>query len=108
MLKLPWISLLKKRLNKKFDISYMIAKEKLAFTKMKSICELEEMHGVDLGAGYKNDHARATFISFIVKEQKKFFLLNSYQSPIFLAFKQMPVLMLETWSLSYLFCKCFC
>ncbi len=33
----------------------MIAKEKLAFTKMKPICELEERHGVDLGVGYKND-----------------------------------------------------
>ena len=51
---------------KKFDISYMIAKEKLAFTKMKRICELEERHGVDLGAGYKNDHTCATFIA---KEQ---------------------------------------
>ena len=29
---------------KKFDISYMIAKEKLAFTKMKPIWELEESH----------------------------------------------------------------
>ena len=32
----------------KFDISYMIAKEKLVFTKMKPICELEESHGVNL------------------------------------------------------------
>ena len=54
----------------------MIAKEKLAFTKMKPICELEERHGVDLGAGYKNDHACATFISFIAKEQQEM-LLNS-------------------------------
>ena len=61
------------RVKKKFDISYMIANEKLAFTK---ICELEERHGVDLGAGYKNDHARATFISFIAKEQQEM-LLNS-------------------------------
>ena len=31
---------------KKFDISYMLVKENLAFTKMKAICELEERHGV--------------------------------------------------------------
>ena len=49
----------------KFDISYMIAKEKLAFTKMKPICELEESHGVNLGVGYKNNCACATFVSFI-------------------------------------------
>ena len=60
---------------KKFDISYMIAKEKLAFTKMKSIFE-EENHGVNLGVGYKNNHACATFVSFIAKEQKNC-LLNS-------------------------------
>ena len=36
---------------KKFDISYMITKEKLAFTKVQLICELEERHGVGLGVG---------------------------------------------------------
>ena len=41
---------------KKFDISYVIAEEKLAFAKMKLICELQEEHGVDLGVGYKNNH----------------------------------------------------
>ena len=52
----------------------MIAKEKLAFTKMKPICELEERHGVDLGAEYKNDDACATFISFIANEQQAILL----------------------------------
>ena len=61
---------------KKFDISYMIAKEKLAFTKMKPICELEERHGVDLGVGYRRNHSLATFVSFIAKEQINC-LLNS-------------------------------
>lgn len=37
-------------------------------TKMKAICQLEEKHGVDLGNGYKNDHACATFTIFIAKE----------------------------------------
>ncbi len=52
----------------------MIAKEKLAFTKMKPICELEERHGVSLGAGYKNDHACATFVQFIAQEQQEVLL----------------------------------
>ncbi len=52
-------------------IYHMIAKEKLAFTKMKSICELEERYGVDLEGGYKNDHACSVFTSFIAREQRK-------------------------------------
>ena len=43
----------------------------MAFTKMKSVCDLEERHGVSLGSGYKNDHACATFIEFIAKEQQQ-------------------------------------
>ena len=46
----------------------MLAKEKLVFTKMASICELEERHGVNFGAGYKNDQACATFIEFIARD----------------------------------------
>jgi len=59
----------KLRIKKKFDIAYMIAKENLAFTKMGSICELEERHGTNLGSGYKNDHSCAMFIEFIAREQ---------------------------------------
>ena len=61
-------ALLKLPKTKKFDISYMIVKEKLAFTKMKLICELEESHSVNLEVGYKNNHACSTFVSFIAKE----------------------------------------
>ena len=58
-------------LKRKFDVAYMIAKEKLAFTKMKPLCELEERHGVDLGQGYKNDRACSTFIEFVAREQRE-------------------------------------
>ena len=57
---------------KKFDISCMIAEEKLAFTKMKLIFE-QESHGVNLGVGYTNNHACATFVCFIAKYIKKKF-----------------------------------
>ena len=43
-------------LKKKFDVAYFIAKEGLAFTKMKSLCELKGWHGVDIGPAYRNDH----------------------------------------------------
>lgn len=58
----------KTKIKKKFDITYLIAKEKLAFTKMAPICELEERHGVDLGAGYKNDKACSMFTEFISRD----------------------------------------
>lgn len=51
--------------------AYFIAKEKLAFTKMRPLCELQERHGVNLGIGYKNDHACATFVKYIAEEQQQ-------------------------------------
>ena len=39
------------QIQRKFDITYTVAKEMLAFTKMDAICELEE--SADLGQGYK-------------------------------------------------------
>ena len=46
---LPMDERSKQRTKRKFEISYVIVKEKLAFTKMKALCSLEECHGVDLG-----------------------------------------------------------
>ena len=36
-----------------------------------SLCQLEERHGVDLGQGYKNELACATFIDYIAQEQRQ-------------------------------------
>ena len=55
----------------KFDIAYAIAKENMAFSKMPVICELQERHGVDLGSGYKNEKACATFVDYISLEQRQ-------------------------------------
>ena len=35
---------------------------------MKTLCKLEERHGVDLGQGYKNDRSCATFMEFIARD----------------------------------------
>ena len=59
------------RLKRKFEIAYMLCKQNLPFTKMAPICELEERHGVDLGSGYKNDQACATFVGYIAQEQRE-------------------------------------
>ena len=57
-------------LKRKFEIAYLICKENLAFTKMAPLCQLEICHGVDLGQGYKNDQACATFVEYIAREQR--------------------------------------
>ena len=49
------------KVKREFNIAYLIAKHKLAFTKMGPLCELEERHEVELEQGYKNDQGCATF-----------------------------------------------
>ena len=44
----------KKSLRKLFEISFVIAKESIAFTKYEVLHELECHHGVDLGQAYKS------------------------------------------------------
>ena len=53
------------RLKVKFDIAYFVAVEKMAFTKYPKLCQLEALHGVDLGTNYCNDVACKTFCHII-------------------------------------------
>ena len=50
-----------KQTKKKLDVAYTIAKEGMAFTKMNSLCQLQERHGARLGDCYKKDQACAIF-----------------------------------------------
>ena len=45
--------LTKERMQKKFDISYLLAKVNLPFAKYPNIRALEVRHGVDLGHAYQ-------------------------------------------------------
>ena len=65
---LPMDERSKQRMKCKFEVSYMIAKEKFALTKMQPLCNLEEKHGVDFVPGYRNDHTCATFIEYIARD----------------------------------------
>ena len=56
------------RMKKKFDLTYFLCKENLAFNKMSSLCELEEKHSVDLGSGYKNNQACTAFLEYIAQD----------------------------------------
>ena len=50
-----------RKLKRKFELAYFLWKQNLSFTKMAPLCTLEEKHGAELGSGYKNDKACATF-----------------------------------------------
>ena len=54
------------RINKKFDICYVMGKECLAFAKYPALHKLEVRHGVDLGESYKTKNSASVFSHYIV------------------------------------------
>ncbi len=66
-------STVRKRVKKKFEISFMLAKEYLPFTKYPAIHELEEMHRVDLGQTYRNCDSASSFVHYITESQRQDF-----------------------------------
>ena len=59
------------QMKKKFEISFLPAKEHIPFTKYSAIHDLEERHGVDLGSTYKNRDSAPNFIHFIAESQRQ-------------------------------------
>lgn len=68
---------------KKFDVAYFIAKEGMAFNKMRPLCHLEERHGVRLGEGYKNDLACSIFVEYIAKDLQEKLKETLYKAKFF-------------------------
>ena len=62
---------MREQVKKKFDIGFVLAKEHIPFLKYPAIHELEERHGVDLGATYKNRDSARNFIHYIAKSQRQ-------------------------------------
>jgi len=60
-----------RKIKKKFEIAYFLSKENFNFSKIGAICELEELHKVDLGEGYKNRHACAEFVEYIAQDLRQ-------------------------------------
>lgn len=54
----------------------------MSFTKMDVICALEEIHGVDLGQGYKNRQACSVFVDYIALEQRQYLASTLEKSSI--------------------------
>ena len=61
----------RERVKKKFDISFVLAKEHMPFMKYPAIHQVEEKHGVDLGATYKNRDAAHNFTHYIAESQRR-------------------------------------
>jgi len=61
----------RERLRRKFDISFVMAKEGLPFTKYAPLYELEARHEVDLGLSYNNDVSAKCFTHYIAESQRK-------------------------------------
>lgn len=61
----------RERVKKKFDISFVLAKEHIPFLKFPAIHELEERHGVDLGPTYKNRDSARNFVHYIAESQRR-------------------------------------
>ena len=70
-------------IKKKFDVAYFIAKEGVAFNKMKPLCNLEERHGVQLGDGYKNDLACSQFVEYIANDLQEKLKETLYKAKFF-------------------------
>ena len=63
----------KEQIRKKFEISFMLAKEHIPFSKYSVIHELEEKHGVDLGSTYKNRDAPRNFLHYHMLSSEHFY-----------------------------------
>ena len=55
-------SVVRERVRKKFELSFVLAKEHIPFSKYPAIHESEERHSVDLGGTYKNKDSARNFI----------------------------------------------
>ena len=58
----------KHTLKQKFKLAYMVANENLSFKKIKPQCDIEEKHGVEIGASYRRDHVCASFVEAIAAD----------------------------------------
>lgn len=63
-----------KRMERKFDICYVMAKESMAFKKYPSLYSLELRHGVNLGQAYKTKDSAKYFTHYIAESQRQNFI----------------------------------
>jgi len=57
----------KEQIRRKFEISFVLAKEHIPFLKYPAVLTLEEKHGVDLGTTYNNRDSARNFVHCIAE-----------------------------------------
>ena len=62
------------RMERKFKLCFVMAKESIPFIKYPAIMQLEERHGVDLGHAYRTPDSAKSFTGFIATSQCQGFL----------------------------------
>jgi len=75
----------REKLEKRFDVCYMLAKEDMAFRKYPAICHLERKHGVELGESYQTKDSASAFTGYIALQQRNTFL-SSFSKAHFFSF----------------------
>ena len=55
------------RLQRKFDLCFVMAKRKILFTKYPALYQLESQHEVDMGLAYNNDVAASVSLITLLK-----------------------------------------
>jgi len=61
----------REQIKRKFEVSFVIAKEHIPFSKYPAILALEEKHGVDLGTTYNNRDSAHNIAHYIAESQQK-------------------------------------
>ena len=62
------------KMERKFDMCYLLAKEGMAFKKYPALYRLEERHGVELGNAYKTKDSARLFTTYIAQHQRNSFM----------------------------------
>ena len=70
------------RMERKFDVCFVMAKQSIPFAKYPALLELEQRHEVDTGHAYNTADSARLFTGFIAKSQRQGFL-NSLSSEDF-------------------------
>ena len=70
------------RMERKFDVCFVMAKQSIPFAKYPALLELEQRHEVDTGHAYNTADSARLFTGFIAKSQRQGFL-NSLSSESF-------------------------
>ena len=73
----------RERMEKRFDVCYLLAKEDMVFRKYPAICYLEAKHGVELGNSYQTKDSASVFIGYIALQQRNAFLSSFSKAHFF-------------------------